>query len=44
VAPIDKSSVAMVLVLSVLILGEPISWKSVAGTIAIVIGVLLFIL
>ena len=44
VSPIDKSSVAMVLVLSVLFLGEPLTWKSAAGTAAILIGVLIFVL
>ncbi len=44
VAPVDKSSVAMVLVLSVLFLHETVTWQSIAGTVAILVGVLLFIL
>jgi transporter family protein len=44
VAPIDKSSTVMILVLSVLFLGEPLSWKSVLGTALIVGGTLVFIL
>lgn len=44
VAPIDKSSVVMILVLSVLFLGEPLTWKSVLGTVLIVGGTLVFIL
>jgi transporter family protein len=44
VAPIDKSSLAMILVLSVLFLGEPLTWKSILGTTAIIAGTLLFIL
>lgn len=44
VAPIDKSSLVIILLLSVLFLGEPLTWKSLAGTAAIVAGTLLFIL
>jgi len=44
VAPIDKSSVALVVVLSVLFLHETLTWKAIAGTISILVGVLLFIL
>ena len=44
VAPIDKSSLAMILVLSVLFLGEPLTWKSALGTLTILAGTLLFIL
>ncbi len=43
VAPIDKSSVALVFVLAVIFLHEAITWKAVAGTVAIIIGILLFI-
>ena len=43
VAPIDKSSVALVAVLSVLFLHETLTWKAIAGTIAIFIGILLFL-
>jgi transporter family protein len=44
VAPIDKSSLAMILVLSVLFLHEPLTWKSALGTVTILAGTLLFIL
>ena len=43
VAPIDKSSLAMILILSALFLGEPLTWKSVVGTILIVGGTLIVI-
>lgn len=43
VAPIDKSSVALVAVLSVLFLHETLTWKAIAGTVAILIGILLFL-
>ena len=44
VAPIDKSSLAMILVLSVLFLNEPLTWKTALGTVTIIAGTLLFIL
>lgn len=44
VAPIDKSSVALVFILSVLFLHEPVTWKAVVGTIAILVGILFFVL
>jgi transporter family protein len=44
VAPIDKSSLAMVLVLSVIFLGEALTWKTVLGTLLIVAGTLVVIL
>lgn len=44
VAPIDKSSVALVLILSVLILGEKLTTQSIAGTLLILIGTLVLIL
>ncbi|CAA9273132.1 MAG: hypothetical protein AVDCRST_MAG26-2924 [uncultured Chloroflexia bacterium] len=44
VAPLDKSSLVMILVLSAIFLGEPLTWKSVAGSILIVAGTLVFIL
>lgn len=44
VSPLDKSSVAMVLILSVIFLGEPLTWKTLAGTVAILVGILLFVL
>lgn len=44
VAPLDKTSVAMVLVLSVLFLHEPLTWKSAVGTGLILGGTLVFVL
>jgi transporter family protein len=44
VAPIDKSSVVMILVLSVIFLGEPLSWKSVLGAALVTAGTIVFIL
>ncbi len=44
VAPIDKSSLAMILILSVLFLHEPLTWKSALGTATILAGTLIFIL
>ena len=40
VAPIDKLSVALVIVLAVLFLGEPLTWKVAVGGGLIVIGAL----
>ncbi|MCE9563365.1 MAG: EamA family transporter [Planctomycetes bacterium] len=39
VAPIDKLSVALVIVLAVLFLGEPLTWKVAIGGVLIVAGV-----
>ncbi len=44
VAPIDKSSLVMILVLAVIFLGEPLTWKTAVGTLLIMGGTLLFIL
>jgi transporter family protein len=44
VSPVDKSSTAMVLILSVLILGEQLTWQSLLGTLLIVAGMLVFLL
>lgn len=44
VAPIDKSSLAIILILSVLFLGESLTWKTLLGTAAILAGTFLFIL
>ena len=44
VAPIDKSSVVMILVLSVIFLGEPLSWKSIVGAALVTAGTIVFIL
>ncbi len=41
VAPIDKLSVALVIVLGLLVLGEPFHWKVAVGGALIVAGVLL---
>ncbi len=38
VAPIDKLSVAFVIVLGVLVLGEPLSWKVVVGGSLVIAG------
>lgn len=44
VAPLDKSSVALVLLLSVLLLGEPLTWQALAGTLLILAGTVVLIL
>jgi transporter family protein len=41
VAPIDKLSVALVIVLAVLFLGEPLTWKVAVGGGLVVAGVLI---
>ena len=41
VAPVDKLSVALVIIISVLALGEPLTWKMAAGGVLIVTGVVL---
>ena len=38
VAPIDKTSLAMVIVLAAVFLGEPLTWKSVVGGGLVVLG------
>jgi transporter family protein len=40
VAPVDKLSLALVVVFAVLFLGEPLSGKLVLGTVLVVAGVL----
>jgi transporter family protein len=40
VAPIDKLSVALVIVLAILFLGEPLTWKVALGGTLVVAGVL----
>src|ERR1700722_14471968 len=40
VAPIDKLSVAFVIVLAYLVLGEPLTWRALLGGILIVAGAL----
>lgn len=44
VAPIDKSSLALTLILSALILGEALSWKVILGALLILTGTLIVIL
>lgn len=44
VAPIDKSSLALVIILSVLFLGEPLTWKVAAGALLIIGGTIVLIL
>jgi transporter family protein len=44
VAPIDKLSVAIAIVLSVLILGEPVDWKTILGALMIVAGTVILVL
>ncbi|HEV3386950.1 MAG TPA: EamA family transporter [Gemmata sp.] len=41
VAPVDKLSVALVLIIAVLFLGEPLSWKLVIGGVFVVVGVVI---
>ena len=43
VAPIDKSSLALTLVLAAIFLGEPMTWRVVAGAVLIIGGTLLTI-
>ena len=40
-APIDKLSVVLVVIFAALFLGEALTWKSVAGSLLIVGGVLI---
>jgi transporter family protein len=44
VAPIDKSSVILVLLLSTMFLGESLTWKSVLATFLVLSGILVLIL
>jgi bacterial/archaeal transporter family protein len=43
VAPVDKSSVAMAIILSILFLGESLSWKTALGSLMIIGGTLVLI-
>lgn len=43
VAPVDKSSLVLILLLSALFLGEPLSVKAVSGTVLILAGTLVLI-
>ena len=44
VAPVDKLSVALAIVLSVVFLGEAMTWKNLAGAILIIAGTIVLIL
>lgn len=44
VAPVDKLSVALAIVLSVLFLGEALTWKNAIGAVLIIAGTLVLIL
>ena len=44
VAPIDKSSLVMTLILAAVILGEPLGWKTVFGGLMIIAGTVMVIL
>ncbi|MBD2438193.1 EamA family transporter [Nostoc sp. FACHB-110] len=43
VAPIDKFSLVLVLLFSVIFLGEPVNWKVVLGNLLVVLGTLVII-
>ncbi len=38
VAPIDKASLALILIFAVVFLGEPLTWKSVLATVLVLAG------
>jgi transporter family protein len=44
VAPVDKLSLALVIILSVLFLGEPLTWKMLLGALLIIGGTVVLIL
>ena len=44
VAPVDKLSVALAIILSVLFLGEVVTWKTVVGAFLVIAGTLVLIL
>lgn len=44
VAPVDKLSVAIAIILSVLFLGEVLTWKNVVGAVLIISGTVVLIL
>ncbi|MCB0165534.1 MAG: EamA family transporter [Anaerolineae bacterium] len=44
VAPLDKLSLVFILILSVLFLGDPLTWKVIVGSLLIVVGTLMFTL
>lgn len=43
VAPVDKASLAITLLLSLIVLGEPLTWKVALGTVLILAGTLVVI-
>ena len=43
VAPVDKLSVALAIILSVMFLGEPLTWKTASGALLIIAGTLVLI-
>src|SRR6202035_1466069 len=43
VAPVDKLSVALTIILSVIFLGEALSWKSAIGALLIICGTIVLI-
>jgi transporter family protein len=43
VAPVDKLSVALAIVLSIVFLGEPLTWKNAIGALLIISGTLVLI-
>ncbi|MCJ8209158.1 EamA family transporter [Mucilaginibacter sp. RS28] len=43
VAPVDKLSVALAIALSVIFLGEPLTWKNAIGAVLIISGTLVLI-
>jgi len=44
VAPVDKLSVALAIIISVIFLGEPLTWKNAVGAALIIAGTLVLIL
>lgn len=44
VAPVDKLSVAIAIILSVIVLGEVLTWKSAIGALLIIAGTIVLIL
>jgi len=44
IAPVDKLSVALAIIISVLFLGEALTWKNATGAVLIITGTLILIL
>lgn len=44
VAPVDKLSLALVIIFSVMFLGEPLTWKMLVGSILVIGGIIILIL